>query len=158
MLALAVAAAGVNGARTLKYASHPEYTFVRAARQLTDYIDAHPNGNRLLVSISGDEITLITHLPTLCDDFGTVDLPSKLAAYKPGWYAAWNDFDPGTLEDLHMRNRLEQVASFHAFDDPERNVLVLFKLHPLPRGQARDLSVENLKEPLPDDNIEIPIQ
>ena len=52
------------------YALHPEYTFVNAASTLTSYIDTHPNGKRLLVSISGDEITLITHLPTLCDDFG----------------------------------------------------------------------------------------
>ena len=50
---------------------HPEYTFVNAAERLTNYIDTHPNGNRLLVSISGDQIALITHLPALCDDFGT---------------------------------------------------------------------------------------
>jgi hypothetical protein len=44
---------------------------VNAAQRLTQYIDAHPNGKRLLVSISGDEISLVSHLPTLCDDFGT---------------------------------------------------------------------------------------
>ena len=70
-LVLAASAAVANGAWTLSYAAHPEYTFVSAARELTSYIDKHPNGNRLLVSVSGDEITLVTHLPTLCDDFGT---------------------------------------------------------------------------------------
>jgi hypothetical protein len=75
-------AAVSNGFQILNYATHPEYTFVEAAERLTQYIDAHPNGNRLLVSISGDQITLATHLPTLCDDFGTPsstypDLPSK---------------------------------------------------------------------------------
>jgi hypothetical protein len=157
LLVGAVAAVGVNAAWTFEYAAHPQYTFVEAARQLTRYIDQHPNGNRLLVSISGDEITLMTHLPTLCDDFGTLDLPTKLADYEPGWWATWNDIDPGTLEDLHVHHSLEQVASFHALDDPERNVLVLFKLHRLP-GRAREIDGTNLQQPLPGDRIEIPVQ
>jgi hypothetical protein len=164
-LGLAVAAVGINAVWTLNYVTHPEYTFVTAARQLTQYIDEHPNGKRLLVSISGDEITLVTHLPALCDDFGTAtprgrfpDLASKLAYYKPGWYATWNDLDPGTLEDLHNRFSLEQVATFRAFDDPERNRLVLFKLHPLRGGQHRDPTVQDLQVPLPEDQIQIPIE
>ncbi len=153
----------VNAVSTLNYAAHPEYTFVNAARQLTNYIDQHPNGNRLLVSISGDELTLITHLQTLCDDFSMrtptfPDLGSKLAVYKPGWWATWNDIDPGTLEDLHTHYSLEQVAEFKAFDDPERNVLVLFKLHPLPDGQMRLIHGDNLQEPLPEDKIFIPVE
>jgi hypothetical protein len=112
VIGLAVLAMSVNGAWTLNYAAHPEYTFVNAAQRLTQYIDAHPNGKRLLVSVSGDQITLVTHLPTLCDDFGTPsrlfpDLPSKLAFYQPGWYATWNDMDPGTLEDLHNHFSVE---------------------------------------------------
>jgi len=158
VVALAAAAAGINGARTLNYAAHPEYTFVNAAGQLTRYIDTHPNGKRLLVSISGDQITLVTHLPTLCDDFGTQDLAPKLSAYQPGWYAAWNDMDPGTLEDLHNHFSVEQVASFRAFDDPDRNLLVLFKLHPLPGGQVRYPAEQNLKLPLRGDKIDIPVE
>ncbi len=152
----------VNATWTLSYASHPEYTFVSAAGQLTRYVDDHPNGKRLLVSISGDEITLVTHLPALCDDFGSPsarfpDLSAKVNYYQPGWYAAWNDLDPGTLADLHTHFSLEQVASFHAFDDPDRNVLVLFKLHPLPPGVVRDQKDRNLQVPLPGDKIDIPI-
>ena len=78
--------------------------------------------------------------------------------YQPGSYAAWNDLDPGTLADIHTHFSLEQVASFHAFDDPERNVLVLFKLHPLPNGQVRDQWDQNLQVPLPEDKIDIPIE
>jgi hypothetical protein len=103
VVGLATLAAGFGAQRTLSFAMHPEYTFVDAAQRLTRYIDAHPNGKRLLVSISGDQITLVTHLPSICDDFGTEELTTKLAAYQPGWYAAWNDIDPGTLEDLHSR-------------------------------------------------------
>lgn len=158
VLTAAVAAVGVNAVKTMNYALHPTYTFVNAARQLTNYIDAHPNGNRLLVSISGDEIMLVSHLPALCDDFGTTELAVKIDDYDPGWYAAWNDLDPGTLEDLHMHYSLEQVAAFDAFDHPERNRLVLFKLHPLASGQARDPGEENLKDMLPDDKIDVPVE
>jgi len=158
LLGAAVVAAVLNGVWTFEYAAHPQYTFVQAARQLTRYIDQHPNGNRMLVSISGDEITMMTHLPTLCDDFGTQDLVTKLATYEPGWWATWNDIDPGTLEDLHIHHSLEQVASFHALDDPERNVLVLFKLHPLPGGVAREVEGTNLQVPLAGDRIEIPVE
>jgi 4-amino-4-deoxy-L-arabinose transferase-like glycosyltransferase len=162
-IVLAGATAAGNAAWTLTYALHPEYTYVTAAEQLTRYIDLHPNGNRLLVSISGDEITLMTHLPTLCDDFGTPtpdmpDLVAKLAHYHPGWWATWNDIDPGTLEDLHTQFSLEQVASFHALDNSDRNALVLFKLHPLSHEEARNPGDENLQVPLPGDKILIPIQ
>ena len=163
VIVLAAVGIGINGIWTLTYATHPEYTFVNAAERLAHYMDTHPNGNRLLVSVSGDEISLISHVPALCDDFGTPnpaipDLPAKLALYHPGWWATWNDIDPGTLEDLHNHYSLEQVASFRAFDDPERNVLVLFKLHPLPGGQPLDSGDQDLKVPLPQDKISIPIQ
>jgi 4-amino-4-deoxy-L-arabinose transferase-like glycosyltransferase len=158
ILAVVVVTAGVNCVWTLKYVLTPQYTFVNAAQNLTNYIDQHPNGNRLLVSISGDQITLVTHLPTLCDDFGTLDLPVKLAKYQPGWFAAWNDIDPGTLEDLHVHYSLEQVANYPAFDDPDRNMLVLFKLHPLPEGKSREINGKNLQSILPEDKIDIPVE
>jgi 4-amino-4-deoxy-L-arabinose transferase-like glycosyltransferase len=162
VIVLASVAAGIDAARTLQYAAHPEYTFVNAVGRLTEYIDVHPNGKRLLVSISGDEITLVTGIPTLCDDFGTPsrsfpDLAAKLAYYQPGWYAGWNNLDKDTLEDIHIHFSLEQVASFPAFDDPKRNLLVLFKLHPLPDGEIRDPGDQNLQVPLPGDKIGVPI-
>jgi hypothetical protein len=162
-IAVTAIATVANGVQTASFAAHPEYTFVSAARQLTAYIDQHPNGNRLLVSISGDEISLISHVQALCDDFSMrtatfPDVGTKLAIYKPGWWATWNDIDPGTLEDIHTHYSLEQVASFKAFDDPERNMLVLFKLHPLPDGQARLIHGNNLQQPLPEDKIFIPLE
>jgi 4-amino-4-deoxy-L-arabinose transferase-like glycosyltransferase len=158
LLGGAVVAVCLNGEWTAGLAMRPEYTLVPAAQKLTSYIDQHPNGKRLLLSISGDEISMITHLPAICDDFGTQDLVSKLRDYDPGWFATWNDLDPGTLEDIHSRYSLEQVATFHALDHPDRNMLVLFKLHPLPDGQVRDPEVQNLQVALPGDKIEIPIE
>lgn len=146
-----------NGAYwVVRFALHPQYSFAEAAEGLTRYIDAHPNGNRLLLSISADEIQLVSHLPGLCDDFGTTDLPVKIRGAEPGWYAAWNDLDPGTLEDLHLHFSLEQVAEFRAYDDPDRDVLVLFKLHP--RDEDRDYGDGDLQSPQPEDKIRIPIE
>ena len=158
VLALVAGTAVCNGVWTLRYVLHPQYTWMTAANNLTRYIDAHPNGKRMLVSISGDEITLITHLPTLCDEFGTTDLDQKEAQYQPGWFASWNDLDPDTLEDLHTHYSLEQVASFPAFDDPGRNLLVLFKLHPLPNGQVRAKGDGTMRVPLPEDKINIEME
>lgn len=157
-LAGAILAACINGEWTVYYALHPEYTFVPAVEKLTQYIDQHPNGKRLLVSTSGDQITMISHLPTICDDFGTEDLVSKLKQYQPGWFATWNEVDPGTLEDLHNHFSLEQVGTFRALDNPDRNILVLFKLHPLPDGQVREPVGQNLQVALPGDKIDIPIE
>jgi hypothetical protein len=158
LMGAAMVAGCLNGEWTAGLAMRPEYTLVPAARKLTSYIDQHPNGRRLLLSISGDEISMITHLPAICDDFGTQDLASKLRDYEPGWFATWNEFDPGTLEDIHSRYSVEQVATFHALDHPDRNMLVLFKLHRLPNGQVRDPTTQNLQVALPGDKIEIPIE
>lgn len=156
-IAVSALAAGSNAATTLTYATHPEYTWINAARNLTRYIDRNPSGKRLLVSISGDQITLTTHLPALCDDFGTMDLSDKLGKYQPGWWATWNSIDPGTLEDLHTHFSLEQVASFPAFDDSDRDVLVLFKLHPLPGGATRDPVGPSLRVKLPGDKFTVSV-
>ena len=155
---LAGAAATVNAVWTLSYALRPEYTFVVAARDLARYVDQHPSGNPLVVATSGDEIALVSHVRSLCDDFGTLPLHEKIARYQPGWFATWNDLDPGTLADLHTHFSLEQVASFRAFDDPERNRLVLFKLHPLLNGAVRDQHDLNLEIELPDDRFDIPVE
>ena len=162
-IVLVAAATGINCARTLDYATHPEYTFVEAAQRLTRYIDEHPNGNRLLLSVSGDEITLVSHLPSINDLFvgpsaEMPDLARKVGYYKPGWYATWNTLDPGMLEDIHSHDSVEQVASFRAYDDGTRNVLVLFKLHPWPGGRVLDPADQPLGRPFPEDRFDIPLR
>lgn len=158
LVALAGAAAVLNAVWTLSYVLHPEYTFIQAAQALARYVDEHPNGKPLLVATSGDQLTLMAHIQSLGDDFGTEHLHDKLGRYQPGWFATWNDLDPGTLADLHTHFSLEQVATFPALDDPERRRLVLFKLHPLPHGLIRDQVDENLQIELPGDKFDIDIQ
>ena len=163
VLLLAAVATGINGAGTLDYATHPEYTFVEAAQRLARYIDEHPNGNRLLLCVSGDEVTLASHLPTINDLFvgpsaDMPDLAAKVGYYRPGWYATWNTLDPGMLEDIHSHDSVEQVASFRAYDDRTRNVLVLFKLHPWSGGRVFDPADEHLNVRFPEDKFDIPLK
>jgi len=157
LTAVAVAACA-NAAWTLNYAAHPEYSFVNAVRGVTHYMDTHPNGNRLLVSMSGDQITLFSKVPAMGEDFGTEELDSRLEAYRPGWFASWNDLDPEILEALHERYSVEQVATFRAFDHPDRNLLVLFKLHPLPHAQWRDPGEQNLQVLLAGDKVGVQVE
>jgi hypothetical protein len=143
LLAALAILAGPGVVEIVRYLRHPEYTLVNAAQALTAYIDAHPNGNRILLSTSGNQVSLITGLPAICDDYGPWDLPERIAQYQPGWFAAWNDIDAGTLQDIHMHDWLERAATFPAMDDPERNVLILYKMHPLP---GRDVGVPEDEE------------
>jgi hypothetical protein len=125
--------AGFSGARrTIFFVRHPEYTWIDAAHQLAETIDqqvaAHASHSRLLLSISGSDISLITGLPSICDDFGTMTLPDRVAAYKPGWFASWNDVEDDKMDALTPAYRLVRVAAFPAFDDPDRNLLILYRL------------------------------
>jgi 4-amino-4-deoxy-L-arabinose transferase-like glycosyltransferase len=145
--------AAFSGARrTISFVRHPEYTWIGAAGQIAGVIDrqvsAHPGQSRLLLSISGSDISLITGLPSICDDFGTMTLPDRVAAYKPGWFASWNNVEDDKMDALTPAYRLVRVAAFPAFDDPDRNLLILYRLDavgpPGPKGRPgrrRSMSV-----------------
>lgn len=122
-------------ARIADYLAHPDYSWLHAVNGVTRYIETHPAPNQILLSISGADLSLMTRLPTLCDDYGTWDLPDRIRRYHPAWYAAWNEIDPGTLLDLQTQDSIQPVAQFPAFDDPDRNLLILYRLRPLPARQ-----------------------
>ena len=150
-VAALVVLAGVSARGTgtiVGYVRHPEYTWLGTARGIAQYIQTHPGPNRVVLSISGDELSLVTRMPAICDDFGSWDLAYRIHVYQPSWYAAWNDLDPGTVDDLSTQYTLEQVASFNAFDDPDRNVLVLYRMIPLPPARqnfnAREEEQDNV--------------
>ncbi len=120
---------------TLGFVRHPEYTWVSAAEGIRQTVEreraVHPGHSRLVLSISGSDLSLMTGLPSICDEFGTMSLQDRVAKYQPGWYATWNDVDVDTMEALALRYRLVRVAAFPAFDDPKRNLLVLYRLDAL---------------------------
>jgi len=114
----------------LDYVLHPEYSFRAAAeavRQIVLADKTHPN---LVLSISGSDLTLMTGLPSIDDDFGTMDLAERVKTYRPGWYAAWNELDDDKMDALTPLYRIERVATFPAMDDPDRNLLILYRLDP----------------------------
>ena len=150
--------AGASAARqTAGLVLHPEYTWVNAATRLREAVEREtaasraqggPPRPRLLLSISGSDLSLMTGLPSICDDFGTLALSDRIAAYKPGWYAAWNAVEDDKMEALAPFYRLQRVMSAPAFDDPDRNLLILYRLDPIvpasplpPPGQRRSTLV-----------------
>ncbi len=120
--------------QTLHYVRRPEYTLVRAAAGISAFIAhdriADPAHNPLLLSVSGSEISLITGLPSICDEFGTLGLEDRVDRYKPGWFATWNEIKDEDMDALDPQYHVERVATFPAMDDPDRNQLILYKLYP----------------------------
>jgi hypothetical protein len=119
-----------DAVQTLDFVLHPTYTFRAAAEGIRNIVladKAHPN---LLLSISGSDITLMTGLPSIDDDFGTMELVDRVKAYHPGWYAAWNELDDDKMDALAELYHVERVATFPSMDDPDRNLLILYRLDP----------------------------
>ncbi len=114
--------------QTLAYVRSPQYTFLYAALKIRDIVSADPSHSRLLLSISGSDISLMTGLPSICDDFGTVELGDRVQRYRPGWYVAWNQVDDDKMDALAPLYHLQRIAEFPAMDDPERNLLILYRL------------------------------
>jgi hypothetical protein len=116
--------------QTLHYVRTPDYTFTTAAAQIREIVSADHTHNPLILSISGSNLSLMTGLPSICDDFGTMDLAVRVQAYHPGWYVAWNQVDDDKMDALAPTYHLQRVAAFPAMDDPERNLLILYRLDP----------------------------
>jgi 4-amino-4-deoxy-L-arabinose transferase-like glycosyltransferase len=134
-LALALIFTVVLDARqTLSYVRAPEYTFINAADQIQQIITAdqrkNPTHNPLVLSISGSNLSLMTGLPSICDDFGTMQLGTRVATYRPGWFLTWNHVEDDKMEALAPYFHLQRVAEFPVMDDPERNLLILYRLDP----------------------------
>ena len=117
----------------LDFVLHPEYTFLAAANAIKRIIVADPTHSSLVLSISGSDLTLMTGLPSIDDDFGTMELVDRVAKYHPGWYVAWNELDDDKMDALTPLYHVQRVAAFPAMDDPDRNLLILYRLDPATR-------------------------
>lgn len=145
---LAVVAA-TDARQTISYVRYPEYTFASAAERIHQIVTSDRNHNPLVLSISGSDLSLMTGLPSICDDFGTLDLSERVKSYHPGWYVAWNQVDDDKMDALTPSYHLQRVASFPAMDDPERNLLILYRLDPpdqTPRRRSRPRTIPQFLE------------
>ena len=109
---------------------HREYAFYGAAQDMARIVNREPAQPRLLLGICASEESLMTGIPSINDAYGTMPLSAKIQRYRPGWYVAWNGVGPDELEAM-KGYRLEQVAQYHAFDDDDRRVLLLYRMAPV---------------------------
>ncbi len=117
-------------ARQLQFVLHPKYSYVNAAAAIASIVRADRTHSPLLLSVSGSDLTLMTGLPSINDDFGTLVLDDRVQLYKPGWFVAWNQIDDDKMDALQSLYRPVRVAAFPAMDDPDRNLLILYRLDP----------------------------
>ena len=114
--------------RTVHYIRNPEYTFQTAAEHIEQVVESDPAHSHTVLSISGSNLSLMTGLPSICDDFGTMQLEDRIAAYRPGWFVTWNYVEDDKMQALSRFYRLTRVAEFPAMDDPDRNVMIVYRL------------------------------
>jgi hypothetical protein len=109
---------------------HPTYDFQNTALAIKQIVLADRRHSHLILSISGSDLTLMTGLPSIDDDFGTLELIDRVKLYRPGWYVAWNELDDDKADSLTPFYTVNRVAAFTAYDDPDRNLLILYRLDP----------------------------
>ena len=116
-------------AQILGFLRHRQYQFYNAAQSIKAIVHADPRAHRLLLGSSGDQLSLMTGIPSINDGYSREDLAQKLSRYQPGWYVGWNELDQDILGSLSAF-RLEKVATFRVFDHDERDSLTLYRMVP----------------------------
>lgn len=111
-----------------RYVLHPEYSFQSAAAKVERVVMAEPSHSHIVLSISGSNLSLMTGLPSICDDFGTMQLEDRIAAYRPGWFVTWNYVEDDKMQALSRFYHLTRMVSMPAMDDPERNLMIVYRL------------------------------
>jgi hypothetical protein len=138
--ALVLAITIPDAAKEIDFLRNPTYDFASAAAQIKQIVLADGSHPHLILSISGSDLTLMTGLPSIDDDFGTDDLNVRAANYRPGWYIAWNDVEDDKADALSPLYTLNRVAAFPVMDDPDRNLLILYRLDPKDQTGPSDVT------------------
>lgn len=131
-----VALLAISSVRTVMLVRHPTYTFLNAVKSIERIIDNDASSRRLLVAESGDQITLMTGILSIGDNYGATPLRDEIRERNPGWFAAWDAVNPETLAELHTRYHLQCVATFPVSSDPGRSVLLFYRLVPLSQPET----------------------
>jgi hypothetical protein len=117
-------------ARVVGFLSHRQYQFYNAAESIKAIVNADPNAHRLLLGSSGDQLSLMTGIPSINDGYSSEDLAQKLSRYQPGWYVGWNELDQDVVESLSAF-RLDKVKTYRVFDRDQRDLLTLYRMVPV---------------------------
>ena len=137
-----------DAVRQIGFVAHPEYTFRAAAEGIKRVVMSEPNHSRLLLSISGSDITLMTGLASIDDDFGTLLMEDRVKQYRPGWYATWNELDDDKMDAISPLFKPVRVAEFPAMDDSDRNLLILYRLDPVSQAEPHE-PTKHKQKPVP---------
>jgi hypothetical protein len=127
MLLGLVAGVVANGVMIEQFLTHRDYDLLTAANGIQQIVRSHPEQKPLLFGVSGSQISLMTGIPSINDSYTTEDMAEKLKSYQPGWYLVWDKIDPQN-EWFLAPYKLEKMASYPAFDDDERTVLILYRM------------------------------
>ena len=116
------------GVQTLEDVLHQEYSYWEAAQGIAAIVATDGGSRPMLLSDSGDDLTLWTGLPAVSATRTTHGLDAVLARYQPGWFAAWPGREDIVIAEVGIRYRMDAVARYRVFDDPKQQTLVLYKL------------------------------
>ena len=117
-------------AQVLSFLDHRQYQFYSAAKSIQAIVNEERNAHRLLLGASGDQLSLMTGIPSINDEYSSEDLAQKLLLYQPGWYVGWNETDQDVQAALSAFH-LDKVATFRVFDNDQRDLLTLYRMVPV---------------------------
>jgi hypothetical protein len=103
--------------------------FFDAAQSMREIVERDPTHNKLMLGVSAAQISLMTGIPSINDAYGSQELGAKIVRYQPGWYQVWIGIGPDERAALSSF-RIEEVARYNVFDDPDRSGLILYRLTP----------------------------
>jgi 4-amino-4-deoxy-L-arabinose transferase-like glycosyltransferase len=127
ILAIAVI---LDTVQVVGFVHHRQYQFYDAAKSIQAIVEGDPNTHRLLLGSSGDQLSLMTGIPSINDGYSSQDLAQKAKLLRPGWYVGWNELDQDYLDELSAF-RLDKVAVYRVFDHDERDLLTLYRMVPV---------------------------
>lgn len=127
LLAAMVGSVVANAVMMGQFLTNRDYDFRDAAASIKQIVQSHPEQKPLLLGVSAPQISLMTGIASINDFYGTEDVAEKVARYQPGWYLEWNGIAPEN-EAFLAPYRLEKMASYPAFDDDDRTVLILYRM------------------------------
>ncbi len=125
LTAMAVSAA-MNGVMIAKFVTHPTRQFYDAANSIRQIVRSDPEQNQLISGVSGSQLSLMTGIPSIIDDYGPPETASNATKAEPGWYLAWTGLSSDDIAGFSAF-RLDKVAAYPVFDDPDRTPLILYK-------------------------------
>ncbi|RXH57452.1 glycosyltransferase family 39 protein [Granulicella sibirica] len=122
--------------RTLWYAARPEYSFQTAAEGIAGTM-RRDGGKQLLLGSSADDVTMWTGVAGINSEYAMGGIDAMLDRYRPEWFAAWNGEEDYGTRWFGERYWMVERGRYRVFDDPERNVLVLYRLEEKPGYRDR---------------------